>query len=48
MTLSFLLDGDKMRKRLAQILSQSAETETNEKKHEQGGKLELSRTSTFE
>lgn len=48
-SLSFLLDGDKMRKRLAQILEQ-AEMREGEQQKEHEGKREaiVPRTSTFE
>lgn len=49
MRLSFLLNGEKMRQRLAQILSQAVETELDqEEDHEARRNESLSRAGTFE
>lgn len=47
--MSFLLDGDKMRKRLAQILEQAAESESRNSRDNEGRREQsVPRTSTFE
>jgi len=47
--LSFLLNGEKMRQRLAQILEQTEESQmSGEDKNENRNKSNISRTSAFE
>lgn len=47
--MSFLLNGDKMRERLAQILAQAQEDETNQDKQQEVSREQrISRTSTVE
>lgn len=47
--MSFLLNGDKMRERLAQILAQAQEDEVNQdKQHESRRERNVSRTGVIE
>ncbi len=47
--LSFLLNGDKMRQRLAQILAQAEASELNQEQHNEGrNQVQLSHTSSSE
>jgi hypothetical protein len=46
--LSFLLNGDQMRKRLAQMLEQATEQEQKIEQHDQNNQSSISRSGTVE
>lgn len=46
--MSFLLDGDKMRQRLSQILAQAENTEVEEQEQHNANQIDISQASAFE